>query len=142
MSCIAARRSMGSVPASRAWRRPVRPRQPGLSLRPFTLGDGKLMAQHQDLGVLPPRLPSRRDQQRHGTGDDEEDQLPAHEPWIIARPDWPHWLAMHRTRDCAGGVRRSICPGGAGFRHPQQFTALRYFAVDGPTTPPTKSRAA
>ena len=35
--------------------RPVRPRQPGARLRPLTPGDSELMAQHQDLGVLPPR---------------------------------------------------------------------------------------
>jgi hypothetical protein len=28
-----------------------------MSARPLTLGDSELMAQHQDLGVLPPRLP-------------------------------------------------------------------------------------
>jgi hypothetical protein len=68
------------------------------------------MAQHQDLGVLPPLLASRQDQQRHGAGDDEEDQLQAHEPWIIARPDWPDWLARHRTRDCADGVSAEHLP--------------------------------
>jgi hypothetical protein len=34
-----------------------RPRQMRMSGRPLTLGDGELMAQHQDLRVLPPRLP-------------------------------------------------------------------------------------
>jgi len=38
---------------------PVRPRQPGARLRPLALGDSELVAQHQDLGVLPPRLPAR-----------------------------------------------------------------------------------
>src|ERR1035437_9874131 len=45
-----------------------------------------LMAQHQDLGVLPPRLPPGQAQHRHGTGDNEEDQFQAHKPKIIARP--------------------------------------------------------
>jgi transposase len=40
----------------------------------------------QDLGVLPPRLPPRQAQQRHGTGDNQEDQLQAHKPKIIPRP--------------------------------------------------------
>jgi hypothetical protein len=43
--------------------RPVQPRQPGARLRPLTLGDSELMAQHQDLGVLPPRLPARQPEQ-------------------------------------------------------------------------------
>jgi len=50
------------------------------------------MTQHQDLGVLPTRLPPRQAQHRHGPGDDEEDQLQAHKPKIIARqpePDLP-----------------------------------------------------
>jgi hypothetical protein len=38
------------------------------------------VAQHEDLGVLPPRLPARQAQQRHGTGNDQEDQLQAHKP--------------------------------------------------------------
>jgi hypothetical protein len=36
----------------------VRPCQPRMSLRPFTQGDRELMAQHEDLGVLPPCLPA------------------------------------------------------------------------------------
>jgi hypothetical protein len=53
--------------------RPVRPRQPGMSAGPLALDDSELMAQDQDLGVLPPRLPPRHAQQRHGTGHNEED---------------------------------------------------------------------
>jgi hypothetical protein len=60
-----------------------------MSPRPFAQGDSELMAQHQDLGVLPPRLPPREAQHRHGPGDDQEDQLQAHKPKIIARPDQP-----------------------------------------------------
>jgi len=56
------------------------------------VGHRELMTQHQDLGVLPPRLPPRQPQHRHGPGDDEEDQLQAYKPKIIARqpePDLP-----------------------------------------------------
>ena len=66
--------------------RPVRPRQPGARPRPLTLGDSELVAQHQDLGVLLPRLPARQPEQRHDTGYDQEDQLQAHKPKIIPPP--------------------------------------------------------
>jgi len=48
--------------------RPVRPCQTRMSARPVTLGDRELMAQHQDLRVLPPRLLARQAQQRRRTG--------------------------------------------------------------------------
>jgi hypothetical protein len=63
-----------------------------MSPRPLAQGHRELMTQHQDLGVPPPPLPPRQAQQRHGPGDDEEDQLQAHKPKIIARqpePDLP-----------------------------------------------------
>jgi hypothetical protein len=63
--------------------RPVRPRQTRMSSRPLTLGDGKLMAQHQDLRVLPPRLPPRQAKHRSRTEHDQEDWLQAHNPKII-----------------------------------------------------------
>jgi hypothetical protein len=88
ISCIPASRSMGSGPAS-SQPRPVRPRQTRMSTRPLALGHRELMAQHQDLGVLPPRLPARQAQQRHGPGNNQEDQLQAHKPKIIARPARP-----------------------------------------------------
>ena len=69
--------------------RPVRPRQPGRSPRPFPQGDSELVPQHEDLGVLPPRLPPPQTQQRHDTGRDEEDQLQAHKPKIIPPPARP-----------------------------------------------------
>ena len=113
-----AKRSAGSVPAS-APARPVRPRQPRMSPRPLAQGHRELMAQHQDLGVLPPRLPPRQAQHRHGPGHDEEHQLQAHKPKIIARQPEPDLPARHRSRDRANGVPQSISPGGAGFRHRQ-----------------------
>jgi hypothetical protein len=57
-----------------------------MSARPLALSHGKLMAQHEDVSVLPPPLPPRQAQQRHGTGDDKEDQLQARKPQIIPRP--------------------------------------------------------
>jgi hypothetical protein len=69
--------------------RPVRPRQTRMSARPLALSHSELMAQHKNLGVLPPPLPPRQAQQRHGTGDDQEDQLQAHKPKIIPRSGRP-----------------------------------------------------
>jgi hypothetical protein len=57
-----------------------------MDARPLAQGDSELMAQHQDLGVLPPRLPPGQAQHQRGTGDNEEDQLQAHKPKIIALP--------------------------------------------------------
>ncbi len=105
------------------WHRPreqcqpcaVRPRQTRMSTRPLALSHSELMAQHQDLGVLPPPLPPRQAQQRHGTGDNQEDQVYAHKPKIIPRP---HWQALgHATSG-----QRCMWPGDTGFRHPQAWT--------------------
>jgi hypothetical protein len=71
----------------------VWPRHPGMSAGPLAHGYRKLMTQHQDLGVLPPRLPARQAQQRDSTGHDDEDQLQACKPEIIARPDRPERFA-------------------------------------------------
>ena len=119
ISRIAASWLAGSVPASSGQPRPVRPRQPRMSPRPLAQRHRELMAQHQDLGVLPPRLPPRQAQHRHGPGHYEEDQLQAHKPKIIARRPEPDLPARHRSRDRADDVPQSICPGDAGFRHPQ-----------------------
>jgi hypothetical protein len=53
---------------------------------PLMLSCSDLIAQHQDLGVLPPLPPPRQTQQRHGAGDNQEDQPHAHKPRIIPRP--------------------------------------------------------
>src|ERR1035441_3413443 len=95
-----------------------------MSSRPLAQGHRELMAQHQDLGVLPPRLPPRQAQHRHGPGDDEEDQLQAHKPKIIACQPEPDRPPGTPSRDRADGVPQSICPGGASFRHPQVRTQL------------------
>ena len=60
--------------------RPVRPRQPRMSPRPLAQSDRELMAQHEDPGVLPPRLPPRQPEQRHRPGDEQKDQLQARKP--------------------------------------------------------------
>ena len=86
ISRIAARRSVGTVPASSASHARVRPRQTRMSARPLAFSHSELMAQHKDLGVLPPPLPPRQAQQRHGTGDHQEDQPHACKPKIIPRP--------------------------------------------------------
>ena len=99
--------------------RTVRPRQPRMSPRPLAQGDRELIAQHKDLGVLPPRLPPRQPEQRHRTGDKQKDQLQAHKPKIIAPPARPTPAARRQTRDQADGELRCICPGGTGFRHAQ-----------------------
>jgi hypothetical protein len=39
-----------------------------MSPRLLAQGNSELMAQHQDLGVLPARLPPRQAQHRHGPG--------------------------------------------------------------------------
>ncbi len=76
-------------PGQQGKQRPVRPRQTRMSARPLALSHSELMAQHKDLGVLPPPLPPRQAQQRHRTGDNQEDQLQAHKPKIIPRPGRP-----------------------------------------------------
>src|ERR1022692_1239079 len=103
-------------PGQQGKQRPVRPRQPSTSPRPLTPGDSELVAQQEDLGVLPPRLPARQAQQRHNTGNDQEDQLQAHKPKIIPPPVGPRPARhMPNARPRAAG----LCPGGTGFRHPQ-----------------------
>jgi hypothetical protein len=67
----------------------------------LTPGDGELVAQHEDLGVLPPCLPARQAQQRHGTGNDQEDQLQAHKPKIIPPPAGPRQARAHAERSTA-----------------------------------------
>lgn len=80
ISRVAANRSMGGVPASSASH--ARSGHVSRACTPGTLAlrDSELMARHQDLGVLPPQLPVREPDQRHGTRHDQEDQLQAHEP--------------------------------------------------------------
>src|SRR5271165_5756681 len=78
-----------------------------MSTRPLTLGDSELMAQHQDLRVLPPRLPPRQAQDRYHAEHDQEDQPQAHKPKIIpppggsrsARPAHEHGTSRPRSAE-------------------------------------------
>jgi hypothetical protein len=94
----------GQRPGQQGQPRPVRPRQPRMHPRPLALGDGELMAQHQDLGVLPPRLTARQPEQRHDTGHDQEDQLQARKPKIIPPPDRPRPADRRRATTKTGRV--------------------------------------
>ncbi len=100
--------------------RPIRPRQPRMSPRLLALGDSQLMVQDQDLGVLPPHLPLGQAQQRHGAGDDEEDQFrPTSRSSSHAQPgaDRP---TGHLAQAQAQAERLPrICAGWQRFRHPQ-----------------------
>jgi hypothetical protein len=84
-----------------------------MNARPLAQGDSELMAQHQDLSVLPPRIPPGQAQHRHDTGDNEKDQLQAHKPKIIARP--PAWTpatnchARAPTRGLLGAYAQVAC---------------------------------
>ena len=106
-------------PGEQSQPRPVRPRQPRMNARPLAQGDSKLMAQHQDLGVLPPRLPTGQAQHRHGTGDNEEDQLQAHKPEIIARPLAYKPRTNRHARALTPQHPGRKRPGDISFRHPQ-----------------------
>ena len=92
-----------------------------MNARPLAQGDSELMAQHQDLGVLPPRLPPGQIQHRHGPGDDEEDQFQAHKPKIIARPPACKPATSRHARALTLWPPRRICPGSMHFRHPQHL---------------------
>ena len=96
--------------------RPVRPCQTRMSTRPLALGHSELMAQHQDLGVLPPRFPPRQPQQRHGTGSNQEDQLQPHKPKTVPR----------RGRQRAPSSQRSA-------EHPASWHTFRHPHVTRPT---------
>jgi hypothetical protein len=88
-------------PGQQGKQRPVRPREPGTSPRPLTPDDSEPVAQNEDLGVLPPRLGTRQAQQRHGTGNDQEDQLQAHKPKIIPHSGRAKTAPRHAERSTA-----------------------------------------
>jgi hypothetical protein len=79
----------GQRPGQRGRPCPVWLRHTRRHPRPLTLRDDELMGQHQDPGVLPPRLPARQPEQRHETGDDQEGQLQARKPKIVPPADRP-----------------------------------------------------
>ena len=74
------------------------------------------------LDVLPPHLPPRQAQHRHGTGDNEEDQLQARKPESIARQPACERATNRHARPLTLRPPRRIRPGDMGFRHPQDFT--------------------
>ena len=84
--------------------RPVRPGQTRMGARPLALCRSELVAQHEDIGVLPPPLPARQPKQRHDTGDDQEDQLQPHKPKIIPRPRSPRGAEQPATSGASGQV--------------------------------------
>jgi hypothetical protein len=92
--------------------RPVRPRQMRMGARLLALCHSELVAQHEDLGVLPPPLPARQPQQRHDTGDDQEDQLQPHKPKIIPRPRSPRGLNSQRPAEHLARWHRFSAPTG------------------------------
>jgi hypothetical protein len=113
-------------PGEQGQPRPVRPRQPRMSARPLAQDDSKLMAQHQDLGVLPPRLPPGQAQHRHSMGGNEEDQLQAHKPKIIAWPPACNPATSRHAQALPLRPPRRIRPGGMRFQRPQvRFLAWR-----------------
>jgi tetratricopeptide (TPR) repeat protein len=77
----------------------------------LALGHSELVAQHQDLGILPPRLTARQAQQRHSPGNNQEDQSQAHKPTIIARPAKP-------------GPTSRVSDTGTSRRHPEDICRL------------------
>ena len=90
-----------------------------MNARPLAQGDSELTAQHQDLGVLPPRLPPGQAQHRHGTGDNEEVQIQAHKPKIIARPPACKSATNRHARALTLRPPRRVRPVSIRFRHPQ-----------------------
>src|SRR3954471_21788693 len=90
-----------------------------MGTRMLALGHSELMTQHQDPGILPPRLAARQAQQRHGPANNQEDQLQARKPTIIARPARPG--PASQVSDTGTSRRRpeDICAAGTGSRHPQ-----------------------
>ena len=78
-------------------------------------GYSQLMAQDQDLGVLPPHIPLGQAQQRHGTGDDEEDQFQARKPKIRGTHGQVLTGPPITWRRSQAETFPAICPGGKGF---------------------------
>lgn len=74
----------------------------------LALAHSELMAQHEDLGILPPPLPARQPKQRHDTGDDKENQLQPHKPKIIPRPRSPRRAEQPATSGASGQVAQVV----------------------------------
>ena len=122
--------------------RPVRPRQTRMGVRLHALCHSKLVAQHEDLGVLPPPLPARQPMQRHETDDDQEDQLQPHKPKIIPRPRSIRGAEQPATSGASGQVAQvfgTSTAGGADSAHAPGRANTRRLRVAG--SPSTSSSA-
>ena len=78
-------------------------------------GLSQLMAQDQDLGVLPLHISLGQAQQRHGTSDDEEDQFQARKPKIHGTHGQVLTGPPVTWRRPQAETLPAICPGGKGF---------------------------
>ena len=114
-SRIAASRPAGSVPASRASHA-----RSGHVSRERALGRSRSATASWSRSIKISASfhhDSRRDKPSSDTArDHQKDQLQAHKPKIIPSPDRHRTSARRRTPSRASP---SICPGGAGLRHPQ-----------------------
>ena len=113
--------------------RPVRPRQTQASARPLAPGHSELMAQHENLGVLPPPLPPRQAQQRYATGDNQEDQPQPHKPKIIPRPGRRRGASRQRSAEHPAWWHRFSAPTGSARRTvngSRKVTSCRQVKVD------------
>jgi hypothetical protein len=97
-----------------------------MSPRSLAHGHRELTAEYQDLGVLPPRLPPRQartDTARVTTRKISFKPTSRRSSHASPSQDLP---ARHRSPGRADAVSQSICPGGAGFRHPQGHRGPRH----------------
>jgi quinol monooxygenase YgiN len=93
----------------------------------LALGHSELIAQHQNLGILPPRL-SRRDKPGSDTARAtirKTSLKPASRRSSHAQQgqDLP---ATCQAQGRVAHIGGRICPGGTGFRHPQGCNAYRF----------------
>jgi hypothetical protein len=77
------------------------------------------MTQHQDLGILPPRLTTRQTQQRHSPGNNQEEPASSPPADDHRTPDEARTCQPHAGHETESPMSRGICAGGTGFRHPQ-----------------------
>ena len=102
---------------------PVWPCQHRMNARTLAQCDSKLMAQHQDLSVLPPRL--RRHKPSTDTARVAMRKLPS-SPQAENHRTAARVQTRHQPPRAAIGPRppRRIRPGGIGFRHPLVHTSI------------------
>lgn len=103
--------------------------------RLLALGDRELIAKDQYLGVLPPRFAPRQAQQRQDPGNNEDDQLQAHKPTIIARPTkrrLPSAARHAHLLQAAVGAQRRVAEGRGSPVEEHRVNALHPGGVLGP----------